>query len=224
LTYLIQSAQSTIHPDLEKWVRRAQIEKFNKPIRKQSLEGFDGLLGWLGQHEGPIILDSGCGTGHSTLNLAQAHPKARVIGFDQSAERLKRAPETLKTTENAYLFRAEAVDLWRLLAQAQVPIERHCLFYPNPWPKIGQVKRRFHAHPVFPVMANLSQSIELRASWLIYAQEFAAALTYVGKPPSAPQPIRPQTPISLFEKKYIETDTDMYQVTWPQGLDPTALG
>ena len=224
MTYLIQSAQTTIHPDLKKWVQRARAQKFNKPFKKQSLEGFDRLVKWLAAGSGPIVLDSGCGTAHSTLRLAQMYPQARIIGFDQSSERLNRAPKQLQTMDNVYLFRAEAVDLWRLLAQQNIPIQRHCLFYPNPWPKIGQVKRRFHAHPVFPIMAELGESIELRASWLIYAQEFAAALGYLGKTASEPKPIQPEHPISLFEKKYLETGTDVYQVTWPAALDPAMLG
>ena len=67
-------------------------------------------------------------------------------------------------------------------------------------------------------MAELSDTIELRASWLIYAQEFAAALRFLGKPASAPVPIRPESPISLFEKKYLETQTPIYEVRSPAGL------
>ena len=52
------------------------------------------------------------------------------------------------------------------------------LFFPNPWPKAySEIKRRFHAHPVFATMASLAPCLELRTNWRIYAEECAVALS-----------------------------------------------
>jgi tRNA (guanine-N7-)-methyltransferase len=37
-----------------------------------------------------LILDAGCGVGHSTIQLARAFPDHWVIGVDQSEDRLSR--------------------------------------------------------------------------------------------------------------------------------------
>ena len=203
---------------------RALAAKFNKPIKKQSVEVFSTVESWLGSRSGPLVLDTGCGTGYSTLNLARAHPNASVIGFDQSADRLSRAPKPLQELGNVKLIRADAIDLWRLMGRAGLKIDFHYLFYPNPWPKIGQLRRRFHAHPVFPAMVQICKHIELRASWDIYAAEFAAALRYLGREVSEPELIQPKAPISLFEKKYLEQGTMLYGVKTLPTPDPAAFG
>ena len=224
MTYLIQSAQTKIHPDLLPVVQRAREQDYKKPIKKQVLEEFDRLTEIVGRDTPHLMLDSFCGTGHSTLALAHRHPKAFIIGFDQSQDRLNKAPVALKNQENAILLRAEAVDLWRLFLRDDWRFEKHTLFYPNPWPKVGHLRRRVHGHPVFPQMLQLSEQLELRASWEIYAQEFAAAVNFLGFDVNGPEPISPKEPVSLFEKKYLETQTPLYRVTLNTRTDLTALG
>ena len=56
---------------------------------------------------------------------------------------------------NAVLIRADLVDFWRLLADNGVRLARHYNLYPNPWPKIGHLARRWHGHPVFPALLEL---------------------------------------------------------------------
>ncbi len=45
--------------------------------------------------QGRLILDAGCGSGHSTLALVQANPGATVIGIDPSEQSIDRARERL---------------------------------------------------------------------------------------------------------------------------------
>lgn len=42
------------------------------------------------QHQLPVVLDSGCGTGRSSALLARAHPHLPVVGVDRSAVRLSK--------------------------------------------------------------------------------------------------------------------------------------
>ena len=90
MPYRIESAQTTIHPDLAKVLRRARGHKFDKPFNKQVVREFEKLCGLVDPKAQPLVLDSFCGTGHSTLALATRYPDAFVIGFDQSEERLKK--------------------------------------------------------------------------------------------------------------------------------------
>ena len=122
-----------------------------------------------------------------------------MIGFDQSEERLKKAPAALAQQTNACLIRAEASDLWRLF-HLEGWLFQKAPILSNPWPKVGHLKRRVHGHPVFPIMLALSEETELRASWDIYAQEFAEAATILGFQNFGPDRINPQTGISSFEK------------------------
>jgi yecA family protein len=92
------------------------------------------LAGWDGK--APLILDAGCGVGHSTIQLARAFPDHWVIGVDQSEDRLSRKPypDALMPT-NMVFVRADLVDYWRLMAEAGIRLARHYILYPNPGPR-----------------------------------------------------------------------------------------
>ncbi|MGY6588586.1 MAG: tRNA (guanine(46)-N(7))-methyltransferase TrmB [Wenzhouxiangella sp.] len=156
-----------------------------------------------------LIIDAGCGTGHSTRALALADPLAHVIGVDQSADRLSRAPDL---PDNARLLRAELADFWRLLLAAGWPVEQHYLFYPNPWPKPAHLKRRWHAHPVFPCLLAIGGRLELRTNFLLYAKEFQQALHYSGHADASLLQLPVEEPVSPFERKYRDSGHPLYQV------------
>jgi tRNA-dihydrouridine synthase C len=64
---------------------------FRKPYLDYNKAAFEAsLAGWDGK--APLILDAGCGVGHSTIQLARAFPDHWVIGVDQSEDRLSRKP------------------------------------------------------------------------------------------------------------------------------------
>ncbi len=103
--------------------------------------------------------------------------------------------------ENVLILRAECADFWRLLQGAGIVVERHFLLYPNPWPKPGHFQRRWHGHPVFPHLLAISEVLELRTNWAIYAQEMAAALALAGRVAEIEQ-IQTADPLTDFEEKY----------------------
>lgn len=162
-----------------------------------------------------VILDSGCGTGESTLNIAIANPDVPVIGIDKSAARLTKAGTAPR---NAFLVRAELLDFWRLalgkVKAGQWHIPYHALYYPNPWPKQSEATRRFHLHPIFPTLLQLGDAIELRTNWEIYAREFAEAARIATPDCSiAREPFEPERPITAFERKYKEARQQLWRVT-----------
>lgn len=179
----VTSNQDGIHPDLEFVVDKHLNEPYKKPIAKHTQFAFEAMSKWLASQEKPMILDSGCGVGQSTDILARAYPEHAVVGVDQSEHRLQqRATQREQSGDlnNRLLIQADCVDLWRLIVQEGIEVARHCIFYPNPWPKKQHLKRRWHGHSIFPTLLQISPRLELRTNWEIYAQEFEQAIKLAG--------------------------------------------
>jgi tRNA (guanine-N7-)-methyltransferase len=144
------------------------------------------------------VLDSFCGTGHSTAALAQRHPHHLVVGIDKSAHRLAKRPEQ---PDNSILLHAECEDIWQLLLQQGIAPDFHYLLYPNPWPKAGHFQRRIHGSPAVRLLLELGGRVELRSNWQLYVEEFGVALHLAGYPGTV-QRLAFQDPITLIERKY----------------------
>jgi len=215
---LVSSSQSGVHPHLERVVCRHLQSAWLQPLHKPSMKTYRQL-----QNEGvfttgqPFILDSGCGTGKSTLKLAGLFPRHTVIGVDQSSARLSRGgvKSDFLHSGNCILLRAELTTLWRLLVKDSLSPDKHFLLYPNPWPKPAHLARRWHGHPVFPQLLSLGGEIELRCNWRIYAMEFALAIKQATGSSVAVKVIKPESGISLFEQKYLDRGQLLYSVTVP---------
>jgi tRNA (guanine-N7-)-methyltransferase len=207
------SAQTGTHDQLSTIVARHAGSTFRKPIMPHNRDAFDAsMAAWRAAAMPPLILDAGCGVGLSTLHLATRFSDHFVIGVDQSAHRLSRntvwkdAPPT-----NFVLVRADLIDYWRLMHAAGIRLARHYLLYPNPWPKIGQLARRWHGHAVFPTLAALGGLLECRSNWRIYIEEFAAALTQLTATQVDVEQYVTTTPITPFEQKYIASGHSLWR-------------
>ena len=231
----VTTNQTDIYDKLEEVVRKYASTEYLRPIADHTriafaeaekfVEGFfkdtgrDEVAGRTSRATYKVILDSGCGTGESTFNIALAHPGIPVIGIDKSAARLSKAGAA---PQKAFLVRAELLDFWRLALEkvkaGQWHIPYHALYYPNPWPKQSEATRRFHLHPIFPTLLQLGDVIELRTNWEIYAREFAEAArvaTQVATPDRtiACEAFEPEHPITAFERKYKEARQQLWRVT-----------
>lgn len=190
----VTTNQDGLYKNLESIVRKYANTNYLRPIANHTQDAFneaqvfiDKFYGSAGISKLPkaVILDSGCGTGESTLHLAQKFKDIPVIGIDKSAMRIDKAnqesspsmqiskPENIR---NAFWVRAELQDFWRLALEKvkskDWTIPQHTIYYPNPWPKQSEATRRFHLHPIFPTILALSHATELRTNWEIYAREF----------------------------------------------------
>ena len=208
----ISSAQTGPHRDLEAVVRRHMAHAFRKPVADYNREALGVALAaraaWNAQ--APLILDAGCGVGWSTLNLAQAFPDHFVIGVDQSLDRISRG-KPMEMPANAVLIRADLVDFWRLLAGEGIRLARHYNLYPNPWPKIGHLARRWQGHAVFPVWKDLGGELECRSNWRIYIEEMAQALGLLSGQAVLAEPWHTAEPITPFEKKYLASGHELWR-------------
>jgi tRNA (guanine-N7-)-methyltransferase len=195
----VSSNQAHTHPKLPALLHRHASSDHRKPIAAHNQRAFDQLLAQLAKDSRPIVLDSFCGTGHSTALLAQRHPNHLIVGIDKSAHRLAKHPN--EESDNYLLLQAECEDIWSLLLKAGLYPDYHYILYPNPWPKSGHLQRRVHGNPAFVYLLRLGGQIELRSNWQIYVEEFGLAMTLSGHPGIVRRP-QPATPITLFERKY----------------------
>jgi tRNA (guanine-N7-)-methyltransferase len=222
------SAQQGPHEGLAERVARHLREPFRKPYAPWNREAFErSLQGWDGS--APLILDAGCGVGHSTIELARRHPDHFVIGVDQSEDRLSRRkpyPDAL-LPGNMVFARADLVDYWRLCFDAGLRLAAHYVLYPNPWPKIGHLGRRWHGHPVFPWILALGGALECRSNWKVYAEEFAQATSFALGREQLVEPWEAVTPLTPFERKYRDSGQLLYRVAMladaPAASAPLAL-
>ncbi len=215
----VQSRQGAAHHGLPRLLARHAAHPFRKPAADYSRAAFAAFLAAWDGHA-PLVIDAACGTGESTLSLARRHPQALVIGVDQSAQRLARGLALAGNQPNALLLRADMVDFWRLLAEQGLHPAAQYLLYPNPWPKPGQVMRRWPAHPVFPTVVALGGRIECRTNWRIYAEEFAQAVVTLTGTGASVETIEPAEPLTPFERKYGASGHPLFQVVVAAGEYP----
>ena len=206
-----------------------------RPIALHTQEAFDEarekICTWAGRNDIasiPVVIDSGCGTGESTLHLARKFPDCAVIGIDKSEARIGKGPgarDAEGIPHNAFWIRAELLDFWRLVLDDRWDVRYHAVFYPNPWPKQSECTRRFHMHPIFPTMMRLAPVTELRTNWEIYAQEFRDAVGVLGEESeNVPEladlrgiraelaPLLPDNPETAFERKYAAAGQPLWRV------------
>lgn len=208
----IVSAQDGPHRDLESLVRRHMAHPFRKPVADYNREACAvaqaAHAAW--NPQAPLILDAGCGVGWSTQRIAETYPDHFVLGVDQSLDRIARG-KPLPMPANALLVRADLVDFWRLLAAHKIRVARHYNLYPNPWPKIGHLARRWQGHAVFPVWRELGGVVECRSNWRIYIEEMAIALSLLSGQAVTAEPWQTDDPMTPFEKKYLASGHELWR-------------
>ncbi|SHK61845.1 tRNA G46 methylase TrmB [Fibrobacter sp. UWT2] len=233
----VTSNQIDLYKNLEAVVRKYAATTFLRPVADHTREAFEQASEFVRTFYGTdvagcveVVLDSGCGTGESTLHLAKKFPNVPVIGIDKSAVRLSKAGNerqlevsaggSCDVPANAFWVRAELLDFWRLALEkvnaGEWKILHHALYYPNPWPKESEATRRFHLHPIFPTLLRLSPVTELRTNWEIYAREFAEAARVLGDAFSLKFDVElgafePQNPETAFERKYKEARQQLWR-------------
>ena len=201
-------------------MRKHLATPFRRAPAAYSVAAFETLLArW--DRDRPLVLDSACGTGESTAALALRHPGSFVVGIDQSAERIGRGTRKLAAAlpANALLLRADATDIWALMAQQGVQLAHHYLLYPNHWPKSEHLQRRWHGHPRLRELLALAGTIELRTNWRLYAEEFAAALHLAGWRAEAME-VPAGEPLTPFERKYRDSGHPLCRVVAQAGNTP----
>lgn len=207
----ITTNQVGIHQNLEKVVTRHLNSSSQKPLSDHTKDAFNEVLEWLGDWQGPLILDSCCGVGESTANIALAHPEAKVIGVDKSALRTQKHHVYSAETDNYLVVRADLQDFLRLLVLEGKQLYKHYLLYPNPYPKSAHLQRRWYASSTFTDILKLGGIFEVRSNWKLYIEEFAYALQIANHQSDVTQ-VEKNTPMTPFERKYWESGQDSWKL------------
>ena len=200
----ISDAQREISSQLEHIVERYQQNIYRREPAQYAIQELDRVEKKLSPNQ-KLILDSCCGVGESSFHLAQQFPDSLVLGVDKSASRLSRKNEFKRNLpENLIYIKGNIIDFWQLLDNPKwhSRMQKICLFYPNPYPKSTDLKKRWHAHPVSKHLFRIPCAIELRTNWRIYFEEFAKVSWLYGRKPDQKSLIDENFPISPFEKKY----------------------
>lgn len=208
----IISAQQAPHKNLQSIVRRHQQTQYKNIIPEYAQSVFADVNALVQASDKNIILDSGCGTGESSYKLASQHQNHWVVAIDKSKHRLQRSHAHGSLPENLLFVQCDLVYFWSLALDAQWPVDRHYLLYPNPWPKAGHLQRRWHGHPIFPTLIALGQHISLRTNWQIYAREFALSLQLLLNDSVVVEQLKISSPLTAFERKYQQSGHSIYAV------------
>ncbi|MCK7459639.1 tRNA (guanine(46)-N(7))-methyltransferase TrmB [Idiomarina aminovorans] len=210
----VTTNQNGPHEDTEAVVRRHLKSDFLKPIQAHNQQAFDEINEQVKSWGGPVILDSCCGVGESTAQLAELHPRAMVIGVDKSAHRVERHShyQTSDNGQRYWVVRADLNDFWRLATRASWQLQKHCIFYPNPWPKSAHLARRWHGSPVWKEVVVLGGELQLRSNWSLYLLEVAQALKVSGHHADISLLADEAEPITPFERKYKNSGQALWQL------------
>lgn len=208
----VGSSQCAPHKNLPRLLRRYQQTNYLNTIPNYARDEFGRFRNFVQDKNIGLILDSGCGTGESTYKLARLNPHCIVVGVDKSTNRLARSLTHGSVPDNVIFVRCDLIHFWRLLRQAKWTLAQHYLLYPNPWPKPGQLQRRWHAHPVFPDVIKLGGTLVMRTNWLVYAEEFAMALRDYAYRSAAARQIHITSTMTAFERKYVGSGHPIYEV------------
>ncbi|MCW8109237.1 methyltransferase domain-containing protein [Alteromonas ponticola] len=197
----ISTNQVGVHDKLDDIVKKYQQSESRRPISEHTQFAFAQASDWLEGWNGPVILDSCCGVGESTANLAKRFPAHKIIGIDKSAARIDKHHAYRGSNDNYRLVRADVNDFWRLVRRSNWQVCQHFLLYPNPYPKSSQVQKRWHASAAMPDLMAITSSIQVRSNWVVYLMEFAQAARHYGVT-SHLSSIAQGDAFTPFERKY----------------------
>ncbi len=204
----VRSTQHGLHPRLEQLVRRHLEREWKKPPAVYTGAAFQTLLEFADGR--PLVLDSGCGVGDGTLNLAALFSDCQVVGIDKSEVRLQKALKKPRP-ENVLFLRADQFDFWREARRHGLQFEVSYLLYPNPWPKKEHLSRRIHGHPAFVDLTAVSRRLVVRSNWPIFVEEFAAAYCWVTGKRGTITELKVLQPMTAFERKYLASGHKIYE-------------
>ena len=163
---------------------------------------------WFGRRA-PLVLEIGCGTGTSTLAMAQAEPHLDVIAVEVYRRGLAQLLGAIDRAEvtNIRLIRGDGVDvLTHMLGADSLTGVR--VFFPDPWPKARHHKRRLFQPDTMALIAD-----RLRPGGVVHAATdhlgYAEHIAEVGDAeprlrrvePHAELPISVARPVTKYERK-----------------------
>lgn len=167
----VSNAQRRAHDTL--------MPKYGLAYPVNAVETTVDLDALFGRHA-PRMLEIGCGMGETTVAIAAAHPHIDYIGIEVHTpgvgSLLKQINEAALT--NLRVIQHDAVEvLERMIAPES--LDGLHIFFPDPWPKKRQQKRRLIQPPFVALAASRLKSggyLHCATDWQEYAEQMLAVL------------------------------------------------
>jgi tRNA (guanine-N7-)-methyltransferase len=104
--------------------------------------------------EGPVEIEIGIGKGRFLLRAAEARPEIHHLGVEWANKYLRFAESraSKRGLSNVRFVRVDAGELMPVIPDSSV--QAYYVFYPDPWPKKRQMKRRFLQRPTADQLAR----------------------------------------------------------------------
>ncbi len=181
---------------------------------------------WFGRRA-PVVLEIGCGSGTSTLAMAQDEPDIDVIAVEIYRRGLAQLLSAIdrEQVRNIRLIRGNALDvLQHLIAPGSLSGVR--VFFPDPWPKARHHKRRLLQPVTIGVIAD-----RLLPGGVLHAATdhpgYADQIAEVGDaeprlvrvdPGTESLPISIVRPITKYETKAQDAGSAVTELIWEKTL------
>jgi tRNA (guanine-N7-)-methyltransferase len=176
---------------------------------------------WFGRHA-PVVLEIGCGSGTSTLAMAQDEPGVDVIAVEVYRRGLAQLLSAIDREQvgNIRLIRGNGIDvLDRLIAPGSLTGVR--VFFPDPWPKARHHKRRFLQPSTIGLIADRllpGGVLHAATDHPGYAEHIAEAGDAEPRlrrvPPGSRLPISVVRPTTKYETKAQEAGSAVNEFIW----------
>jgi tRNA (guanine-N7-)-methyltransferase len=176
---------------------------------------------WFGR-TAPVVLEIGCGSGISTLAMAQDEPDIDVIAVEVYRRGLAQLLSSIdrEQVRNIRLIRGNGIEVLQyLIAPASLTGVR--VFFPDPWPKARHHKRRFLQAATVGLIAD-----RLLPGGVLHAATdhsgYAEQIAEVGDgesrlcraDPDCPLPISVARPTTKYEMKAHEKGSSVTELIW----------
>jgi tRNA (guanine-N7-)-methyltransferase len=179
-----------------------------------------------GRHA-PHILEIGCGMGETTAIIAAQHPRNNYLGIEVHTPGVGSLLKEISTRElaNLRVIQHDAVDVVRDMLAPGSLAGIH-VFFPDPWPKKRQQKRRLIQPDFVALLASrLSPAgyIHCATDWEDYAQQMLAVLSAEPRLENmaggfAPRP--PYRPQTKFESRGLRLGHGVWDLVFRRSRHP----
>ncbi|MDP2168894.1 MAG: tRNA (guanosine(46)-N7)-methyltransferase TrmB [Rhodocyclaceae bacterium] len=128
----------------------------------------------------PKILEIGCGMGETTAQIAAAHPENDYLGIEVHTPGVGSLLKEIATRElgNLRIIQHDAVEVLRDMILPGTLAGMH-IYFPDPWPKKRQQKRRLIQPPFDALLASRLAPggyLHCATDWEEYAEQMLAVL------------------------------------------------
>ena len=185
----------------------------------------DGVFG----RRAPRILEIGCGMGETTANIAAQHPQNDYLGIEVHTPGVGSLLKEIATRElaNLRVIQHDAVEVVRDMIAPETLSGIH-VFFPDPWPKKRQQKRRLIQTEFVRLLASrLAPDAYLHCAtdWEDYAHQMLAVLSAEALLANTASEFTPRPswrPQTKFESRGLRLGHGVWDVVFRRKADAAA--